>query len=108
MKKRENCKYLGILDANTIKQADEEKIRENHLRRTRKLLEASRNFIKGINARAVSLKRYMGPFLKWTKEELKNKKFDVLTQGFTLRDGIDRLYMSEKMKKEDSPTLKIA
>ena len=51
-----------------------EKIKNKYLRRTRKLLEAklySRNLIKGINTLALSLERYLGPFLKWTREELK-------------------------------------
>ena len=45
-------KYLGILEADTIKQAEmKEKIQKEYLRRTRKLLETkfnSRNLIKGI------------------------------------------------------------
>ena len=46
-------KYLGILEAVTIKQAEmREKIQKEYLRRTRKLLETklnSRNLIKGIS-----------------------------------------------------------
>ena len=49
----ETYKYLGILEADTIKQAEmKEKIQKEYLRRTRKLLETklnSRNLIKGIN-----------------------------------------------------------
>ena len=51
-----------------------DKIRKEYFRRTRKLLEtklSSRNLIKGINTWAVPLYRYSGPFLKWTREELK-------------------------------------
>ena len=51
-----------------------EKIQKEYLRRTRKLLETklnSRNLIKGINTWAVPLVRYSGPFLKWTRDELK-------------------------------------
>ena len=66
----ENCKYLGILEADTIKQVEiKNKIKNEYLRRTRKLLEtmlSSRNLIKGINTSAVHLVRYSGPFLKWT------------------------------------------
>ena len=37
---KESYKYLGILEANTIKQDDmEEKIKKEYYRRTRKLLE---------------------------------------------------------------------
>ena len=49
-------------------------IRKEYLRRTRKRLEtklSSRNLIKEINTWAVPLVRYSGPFLKWTREELK-------------------------------------
>ena len=76
-------KYLGILEAETIKQVQmKEKIQKEYLRRNAKLLETklnSRNFIKGINTWAVPLVRYSGPFLKWTRGELltnrpKNKK----------------------------------
>ena len=49
----ETYKYLGILEADTIKQGEMiDKIRKEYLRRTRKLLEtkhSSRNLIKGIN-----------------------------------------------------------
>ena len=68
----ETYKYLGILEADTIKQVEmKNKIQKEYLRRTRKLLEiklSSRNLIKGMNTWAVPLVRYSGPFLKWTKE----------------------------------------
>ena len=64
---KETYEYLGILEADTIKQVEmKEKIKKEHLRRTRKLLETklcSRNLIKEINTWAVSLDRYSGPFL---------------------------------------------
>ena len=67
--KNETYKFLGILEADTIRQVlMKDKIR------TRKLLEtklSSRNLIKGISTWAVPLVRYSGPFLKWTKDELK-------------------------------------
>ena len=53
---------------------DERKIRKEYLRQTRKLLEPKlccRNFIKGINTRAISLERYSESFPKWTREEIK-------------------------------------
>ena len=71
----ETYKYLGILEADTTKQVEmKDTIRKEYLRRTRKLLEtklSSRNLIKGINTWAVFLVRYSGPFLKWTRYELK-------------------------------------
>ena len=64
----ETYKYLGILEADTIKQMEmKNKIQKEYLRRTRKLLEtklSSRNLIKGINTWTVS--RYF--FLKWTRD----------------------------------------
>ena len=53
----ETYKYLGILEADTIKQVEmKDKIQKENLRRTRKLLETkltSINLIKGINTWAV-------------------------------------------------------
>ena len=64
----ETYKYLGIMEADTIKQVEmKNKIQKEYLRRTRKLLEtklSSRNLIKGINTWAVPLVRYSGPFRK--------------------------------------------
>ena len=51
-----------------------DKIQKEYLRRTRKLLETklkSRNLIQGINTWTVPLVRCTGPFLKWTRDELK-------------------------------------
>ena len=98
-------KYLGILEADTIKQVEmKEKIKKEYFRRTRKLLEtkpSSRNLIKGINTRAVALVRYSGPFSKWTREELKQmdqRTKEIMTMHRVLhpRDDIDRLYVSRK------------
>ena len=70
----ETYKYLGILEADTIKQVEmKNKIQKEYLRRTRKLLKTklnSRNLIKGINTWAVPHVRYSGPFRKWTRDEL--------------------------------------
>ena len=50
---KDTYKYLGILEADTIKQVQmKDTIQKKYLRRTRKLLEtklSSRNHIKGIN-----------------------------------------------------------
>ena len=81
-----------------------DKIRKEYLKRARKLLEtklSSRNLIKGINTWAVPLVRYSGPFLKWTREELKQmdqRTRKLMTMHKTLhpRDDVDRLYVSRK------------
>ena len=101
----ETYKYLGILEADTIKQVEmKDKIQKECLGRTRKLHEtklSSRNLIKGINTRAVSLVRYSGPFLKWTRDELKQmdqrtRKLMTLHKALHPRDNIDRLYVLRK------------
>ena len=101
----ETYKYLGILEADTIKQVQmKNKIRKEYLRRTRKLLEtklSSRNLIKRINTWAVPLVWYSGPFLKWTRDELKQmdqrtRKLMTMHQALHPRDDVDRLYDSRK------------
>ena len=73
LEENEPYKYLGILEADTIKQMEmKDKIRKEYTRRIRKLLETklpSRNLIKGIDTWAVPLVRYSGPFLKWTRDK---------------------------------------
>ena len=65
-------KPTNILEADIIKQGNMiDKIQKEYLRRTTKLLElklSSWNPIKGINTWAVSLVRYSGPILKWTRD----------------------------------------
>ena len=55
----ETLKYLGILEADTIKQVEmKNKIQKEYIRKTRKLLEtklSSGNLIKGMNTWAVLL-----------------------------------------------------
>ena len=75
---KETHKYLGILEADTIKQAEikEKKIKKEYLKRTRKLPETklySRNFIKRINTWTVSFIRYSRPFLVNKKRSFKVK-----------------------------------
>ena len=74
-REKETYKYLSILEVDTIKQVEmKDKIQKEYLRRTRKLLEtklSGRNLIKGTKTSAVPLVRYFGPFLKWTRDVLK-------------------------------------
>ena len=99
---KETYKYLGILEADTTKQVEMKKIKKEYPRRTRKLLETklySRNLIKGINTGANPLIRYFGPFLKWPREEFKQRDQGIrkpMTMHKTLhpRDNIDRLYVT--------------
>ena len=105
LEEKETYKYLGILEADTIKQVQmKETIRKEYLKRTRKLLEtklSSRNLIKGINTWAGPLVRYSGPFLKWTRKELKQmdqrtRKLMTMHKALRPRDDVDRLYVSRK------------
>ena len=100
----ETYKYLGILEADTIKQVEmKNKIQKEYLR-TRKLLEtklSGRNLIKRINTWAVPLGRYSGPFLKRTRDELKQmdqrtRKLTTIHKALHTRDDVDRLYVSRK------------
>ena len=83
---------------------DGRKIRNEYLRRTRKLLETklcSRNVMKGINSWKVSFVWYSGPFLKWTREELRQmdqrtRKLMMMYKALHPIDDIDRLHVSRK------------
>ena len=93
-----------------------EKIQKEYLKRTRKLLETKlscRNLIKGINTKALSLVRYSGPFLKLTRDILKQmdqrtKKKLMTNKALHPRDDVNRLYVSRKRKEKDLPASKTA
>ena len=80
------------------------KIQKEYLRRTRKLPETKlscRNVIKGIYTWAVHLVRYSGPFLKWTRDELRQmdqrtRKLWTMHKALHPRDDVDRLYVPRK------------
>ena len=60
-----------------------------------------RKLIKGISTRSVSLIRYSGPFLKWTKEEFKQmnkrtRKLMTMHKALHPRNDVDRFYVSRK------------
>ena len=105
---KETYNYLGILEADTMKQVEIKKfkktIQKEYLRRTRLLLEiklSNRYFIKGINTWAVLFVRISGFFLKWTWEELKQmgqttRKLMTMHKALHPRDDVDRLYASKK------------
>ena len=75
--------------------------------RTRKLLETklySWNVIKVINTWAVPLVRYSEPFLKWTREKLKEmdsrtRKLMTMNKALHSRDDVERLYASREREK---------
>ena len=103
--KNEVYKFLGNLEADTIKQVKlKNKIQKEYPMRTRKLQEtkpSNRNLIKAINTRAVPLVRYSGLFLKWTIDELKQmnqrtRKLMTMYKALHPRYDVDRLYVSRK------------
>ena len=111
----ETYKYLGILEADTIKQVEiKEKIHKEYLGRTRKLLETKlncKNLIKGINTWAVPLVRYSGPFLKWTRDEPKQmnqRTRKLMTMLYNPETTLTDYMFQEKREEEDLSALKTA
>ena len=99
----ETYKYLEILEADTIKQVEmKNKIQKEYLRRTGKRLETKvicRNFIKGISTWAVPLVRYLGLFLKWTREELRQmdqRSRKLMTMHKVLHPRDDYMYQEKE------------
>ena len=101
----ETYKYLGMLEADTIKQVEmKDKIQKEYIRKTRKLLDrklSSRNLIKGINTWTVPIVSYSQPLLKWTRDELKQmdqrtRKLMTMHKALHLRNDVGRLYVSRK------------
>ena len=102
----ETYKYVGILQADTIKQVEmNEKIQKEYCRRTRKLLEtklSSRNLIKGIYTWTVPLVRHSGPFLKWTRDERKQMD-QIIRKLMTMHKAETTLtdYVFQEKREED-------
>ena len=81
LREKETYKYLGILEADAMKQAEiKVKLKKEYIRRTTKILEtklSTRNFIKGINTWAVPSLDIRNPIwsgpernlCKWTKDQ---------------------------------------
>ena len=102
---KETYKYLGILEADSIKQVEiKNKIQKEYPRRTRKLFEtklSSRNLVKGKHTWDVPPVRYSGLFLEWARDELKKmdqrkRKLITMHKALHPRDDVDRLYVSRK------------
>ena len=90
--------YWKLIESNNRKWK-KKKLKKSISEYLRKLLETklhSRNLVEGINIRAVV--RYSGPFLKWTREELKQmdqrtRKLMTMHKALHPRDEVDRLYV---------------
>ena len=105
LRENETYKQLGILEADIMKQVKiKDKIQKEYLRRIRKLLKtkiSSRNLLKGINTWTMNLVGYSGPFLKQTRDELKQmdqrtRKIMTMHKALYPRDDVDRQYVSRK------------
>ena len=95
-----------MLEEDTIKHAEiRENIKESY-RKTRKLLETklhSRNLIQRINTWSVPLLRYLGPFLKWTGEEVqqidqRTRKSIKIYKALHARNDVDKQCQERKKK----------
>ena len=67
--------------------------------------------MNGINTWAVPLVRYSGPFLKWTRDELKQmdhriRKLMTMHKALHPRDDVDRLYVSRNKGERNLPASK--
>jgi len=98
----DNYKYLGVLEADTIKhQTMKETVRKEYLRRVRKVLGSKLNggnIITAINSRAVSIIRYGAGVLEWTQAELaeldrKTRKLLTMYNAHHPKANVDRLYL---------------
>ena len=103
LRENETYKYFGIFEADTLKEVEmKDKVQKEYLKRTKKLLETKfsrRNLIKRINIWAIPLVRYSRPFLKWTREDIKQmgqrtRKLITIHQVFHPSDDVYRLYVS--------------
>ena len=101
-------KYLGILEAGSVKQVEmKEKMKKEYPRRTRKLIEIKlygRNLLKGIDIWVVPLVIFSGPFLKWKREDRKQiyqRTRKLMNMHKTLHpiDYVDRLCVKKRGRK---------
>ena len=101
----EAYKYLGILQADTIKNKEmKDIISKEYFRRIRKILKSKLNggnTICALNSRAVSLIRYGAGIIQWTKEEIrvmdrKTRKLLTTYRSMHPQADVDRLYMKRK------------
>ena len=86
-------KYLEILEADTKQVQMKDKIKKKYLRR--------RNLIKRMNTWTIHRIRYVGTFLKWIKDGLKqmdqsSRKLMTMHEALHPRDDIDRVYVTRK------------
>ena len=101
----EHYKYLGMLEADTIKQdIMKGKIKAEYFKRVKKVLKSdlnAGNVVKAINVWAVSAFRYSSGILDWTKAELqkmdtKTRKVLTMYRMHHPKASVDRLYLPRR------------
>ena len=101
------CKYLGILEADGIKDKEMKgTIRKEYTRRVRQVLKSKRNGVNifsAINSRAVAVVRYSTGVVHWRKNELqeidrKTRKLLTIYRTYHPQSDKDRLYVKRKTR----------
>ena len=102
LKECEGYKYLGVIEVDEMLHSQiKEKVSKEYLKRVRKLGKSKlngRNLIQSINTWAVSLIRYAGGIINWTKKELRDlvtrtRKTLTMNRALNSRDCAARLYV---------------
>ena len=102
LEKGQDCRYLGVLQCDTIKHKEmKELLRNEYFRRVRKMLKSglnSGNVIQARNLRAVSVIGSGAGIVDWTKNELqemdrKTRKLLTISRSMHFQGDLDRLYM---------------
>ena len=105
MGESEGYKYLGVLVAGgMLHDQMKDKIGKEYLRRDKRAAHSKLsggNLKQAINTWAVSLVRYVGGIIEWTKQELRDldrrtRKLLTMNGGFHSRDCVTRLYVPRK------------
>ena len=105
MGESEGYKYLGVFKADVMLHDQmKDKIGKEYLRRVKRAAHSKLsggNLIQAINTWAVSLVRYAGGMIEWTKQELRDldrrtRKLLSMNGGFHSRDCVTRLYVPRK------------
>ena len=106
LRTEESYKYLGMLEADSIKQEQmKKKTKQEYLKRVRQVLKSdlnAGNSVHAINVWAVSAFRYSAGVLDWTKEELegvdrKTRKLMSIYKMHHPGADVDRLYLPREV-----------
>ena len=102
LKSTDSYKYLGMLQADTIKQTEmKHKVKQEYIKRVRKVLSSdldAGNTVMAINVWAITAFRYSAGILDWTKAELKEidiktRKLLTIYKAHHPKASVARLYL---------------